>query len=70
MPRRLSLIGAHVSVAGGLTRVLPRAEEIAAEVMQVFVANPRGWAPPVLDPIGDAAFAAACAVPSSSTRRT
>lgn len=63
MARPLAPVGAHVSVAGGLARALPRAVEIGAEVAQVFVANPRAWSPPVADPDGDAAFAAACDVP-------
>lgn len=63
MPRPLALVGAHVSVAGGLRRSLPYAAKIGAEVVQVFLANPRGWAPPPADPDGDAAFAAECAVP-------
>jgi deoxyribonuclease-4 len=54
-------IGAHVSVAGGLHKVLPRAAAIGAEAVQVFVANPRGWAPPAPDPEGDEKFAAASA---------
>ena len=63
MARPLAPVGAHVSVAGGLARALPRAVDIGAEVAQVFVANPRGWAPPSADPDGDAAFAAACDMP-------
>jgi deoxyribonuclease-4 len=63
VPRRSALIGAHVSVAGGLSRALPRAAAIGAEVMQVFVANSRAWAEPRPDPDGDASFAADCAVP-------
>ncbi|GGL09462.1 putative endonuclease 4 [Sphaerisporangium melleum] len=40
-----SLIGGHVLVAGGLaTGGLRYAAEIEAEVVQVFVTNPRGWA--------------------------
>jgi deoxyribonuclease-4 len=50
-------------VAGGLSRALPRAAALGAEVIQVFVANPRAWAAPAPDPAGDAAFAAACGVP-------
>jgi deoxyribonuclease-4 len=39
------LIGGHVFVAGGLaTGGLKYAEEIGAEVIQVFATNPRGWA--------------------------
>ena len=61
--RPLAPVGAHVSVAGGLARALPRAAEIGAEVIQVFLASPRAWAPPPPDPDGDADFAAACSVP-------
>jgi len=40
-----SPIGAHVPVAGGLaTGGLRYADQIGAEVIQVFVSNPRGWA--------------------------
>ncbi|ADG88049.1 deoxyribonuclease IV [Thermobispora bispora] len=40
-----NLIGGHCLVAGGLaTGGLRYAAEIGAEVMQVFVSNPRGWA--------------------------
>ena len=40
-----SLVGAHVPVAGGLaTGGLRYAADIGAEVVQVFVSNPRGWA--------------------------
>ena len=59
----LAPVGAHVSVAGGLARALPRAAEIGAEVIQVFLASPRAWAPPPPDPDGDAAFAAGCELP-------
>jgi deoxyribonuclease IV len=63
VPRPLAPVGAHVSVAGGLLRALPRALEVGAEVAQVFVANPRGWAEPAPDPIGDQAFTLACGLP-------
>jgi len=39
---------------------LPRAYAIGAETMQVFVANPRGWAPPAVDAAADEEFRAAC----------
>ncbi|TYK47951.1 deoxyribonuclease IV [Actinomadura decatromicini] len=43
-----SPVGAHVPVAGGLaTGGLKYAADIGAEAIQVFVANPRGWAQPV-----------------------
>ncbi len=60
MARSRAVVGAHVSVAGGLLRALPRADEVGAEVLQIFLASPRAWAPPPPDPDGDAAFAAAC----------
>jgi deoxyribonuclease-4 len=63
LPSPLAPIGAHVFVAGGLRRALRRVAEVGAEAMQIFVANPRGWASPAPDPDGDAAFAAACPVP-------
>lgn len=55
-------MGAHVFVAGGLEKKgLAYAEQIGAEVMQIFVANSRGWAPPADDFAGDEQFRAACA---------
>jgi deoxyribonuclease-4 len=48
-------VGAHVPVAGGLaTGGLKYAAEIGAEAIQVFVANPRGWALPEGRPAEDA----------------
>ncbi|WP_026405744.1 deoxyribonuclease IV [Actinomadura rifamycini] len=50
-----SPVGAHVPVAGGLaTGGLKYAAEIGAEAIQVFVANPRGWALPAGKPAEDA----------------
>jgi deoxyribonuclease IV len=46
-------IGAHVSVAGGLDRAVGNALAAGCESLQVFVSNPRGWAPPQLDPPAD-----------------
>ncbi|MFI0236643.1 deoxyribonuclease IV [Streptomyces sp. NPDC016845] len=55
-------IGGHVPVAGGLATVgLQYAEEVEAETVQVFVANPRGWATPPGNPKQDEAFRARCA---------
>ncbi|MFE8951564.1 MULTISPECIES: deoxyribonuclease IV [Streptomyces] len=55
-------IGSHVPVAGGLHSVgLSYARDLGAETVQVFVANPRGWATPVGNPLQDEAFRAACA---------
>jgi len=57
LARRLPLVGAHVSVAGGLGKVVPRARRIGAEVVQVFPSNPRQWrcqepSPEALEPFG------------------
>ncbi|MFF8282601.1 deoxyribonuclease IV [Streptomyces albus] len=61
-PRTRNPIGGHVPVAGGLAATgISYAAEIDAEALQVFVANPRGWATPDGNPEQDAAFRAACA---------
>ncbi|WP_327252336.1 deoxyribonuclease IV [Streptomyces sp. NBC_01244] len=55
-------VGGHVPVAGGLASVgLAYAREMGAEAVQVFVANPRGWATPVGNPAQDELFREACA---------
>ncbi|MEV5507041.1 deoxyribonuclease IV [Streptomyces orinoci] len=55
-------IGGHVPVAGGLARTgLPYARRMGAEAVQVFVANPRGWATPAGNPAQDEEFRAGCA---------
>ncbi|MEU1279052.1 deoxyribonuclease IV [Streptomyces sp. NPDC005805] len=55
-------VGGHVPVAGGLVRTgLAYARELEAEAVQVFVANPRGWATPAGDPAQDELFRAECA---------
>lgn len=55
-------VGGHVPVAGGLASVgLTYAREMGAEAVQVFVANPRGWATPVGNPAQDALFREQCA---------
>ncbi|WP_328790794.1 MULTISPECIES: deoxyribonuclease IV [unclassified Streptomyces] len=52
-------VGGHVPVAGGLASVgLTYAREMGAEAVQVFVANPRGWATPVGNPAQDERFRA------------
>jgi deoxyribonuclease IV len=60
-PRKPSLVGAHVPVGGGLLKGLAYADEIGAQAVQVFVSNPRGWAPSAGDPATDEAFAGRCA---------
>jgi deoxyribonuclease-4 len=52
---RESLIGSHATVTGGLaTGGLAYAAQTGAEVIQVFVSNPRGWAQSAGDPAQDA----------------
>jgi len=54
-------LGAHAPAAGGLARsALPYIDAAAAEAVQVFVGNPRGWAPSPGDPEQDAAFLEGC----------
>jgi deoxyribonuclease-4 len=49
------LIGSHATVTGGLaTGGLAYAAQAGAEVIQVFVSNPRGWAQSAGDPAQDA----------------
>ncbi len=36
--------GVHVSIAGGLTKALDRADALGCETLQIFIGNPRGWA--------------------------
>ncbi|NGO77833.1 deoxyribonuclease IV [Streptomyces sp. YC504] len=58
-------VGSHVPVAGGLSsKGLAYARELGCETVQVFVANPRGWATPPGSPAEDEAFRAACAAES------
>ena len=55
--KAVPLIGAHVPASGGLAkRGLSYADAIGAECVQVFVTNPRGWAPSKGDAQQDAAF--------------
>lgn len=61
-PSSRNPVGGHVPVAGGLASVgLSYARELGAEAVQVFVANPRGWATPPGNPKQDEEFRAACA---------
>lgn len=59
-----SPVGGHVPVAGGLaTGGLKYAADIGAEAIQVFVANPRGWAQPEGKPAEDEKLRARTDVP-------
>ena len=42
------LIGAHESIAGGVSQAFSRAEEHGARSLQVFTKNARGWSAPAL----------------------
>ncbi len=54
-------VGAHITVAGGLAKVgLAYARDVGAEAVQVFVSNPRGWAPSPGDRGQDRTFAETC----------
>jgi deoxyribonuclease-4 len=56
-----SPIGSHVPVSRGLAGGgLAYARDVGAEAVQVFVSNPRGWAPAAGKPRQDELFAAAC----------
>ncbi|WP_309051724.1 deoxyribonuclease IV [Streptomyces sp.] len=60
-------VGGHVPVAGGLATVgLGYARELGAEAVQVFVANPRGWATPPGNPAQDERFRAECEATATS----
>ncbi len=51
-------MGAHAPVAGGLADgALAYAAAVGAEAIQVFVSNPRGWAPGPGDPAQESALA-------------
>lgn len=50
------LLGAHVSIAGGLRNAPVRAAEIGATAIQIFTKQANRWAEPVLDPEEIAAF--------------
>lgn len=50
------LLGAHVSIAGGLRNAPVRGAEIGATAIQIFTKQANRWAEPVLDPDEVAAF--------------
>ena len=59
-PRKPSAVGSHVPVGKGLVKGLAYAQEIGAGAVQVFVSNPRGWAPSPGNPAQDEAFREQC----------
>ena len=57
-----SPVGVHAFTAGGLAKgAFPYARDLAAEAVQVFVSNPRGWATPAEKPGEDEGFGGLCA---------
>ena len=42
-------VGAHIRTPGGLRNAVNLAREVGAEVVQLFLSNPRAWAGPRLD---------------------
>jgi deoxyribonuclease IV len=61
-PRKPSPVGSHVPVGKGLLKGLAYGREIGAGAVQVFVSNPRGWAPSPGVPAQDEAFREQCAL--------
>jgi deoxyribonuclease-4 len=49
-------IGFHISTAGGLKNVIPRAQERQSTTIQIFSRNPRRWGYKELDPADVATF--------------
>ncbi|MGC4115687.1 MAG: deoxyribonuclease IV [Myxococcales bacterium] len=52
------LLGAHVSIAGGVSKAFERAQADTAECLQIFTKNARGWAAKPLEPEEISAFKA------------
>lgn len=50
------LIGAHVSIAGGVSRAFERAQGFRAKSLQIFTKTARGWLGPPLDSEEQSAF--------------
>lgn len=56
-PRKLPRLGAHTPTSGGMAkRSIAYAQEVRAEVIQVFASNPRGWAMPDANVEADTLF--------------
>lgn len=41
-------LGIHVSTSGGLVSAIDRADDLGCNTFQIFVSNPRGWAPTIV----------------------
>lgn len=46
----MPILGAHVSVSGGLYKAFANAENIGAQALQIFGASPRQWNAKLIDP--------------------
>jgi deoxyribonuclease IV len=55
------ILGAHESIAGGVSRAFARAEAHGAQSLQIFTKNARGWSAPPLQEAEAAAFRAEAA---------
>jgi deoxyribonuclease-4 len=49
-------LGFHISISGGLDKVIPRAQERQCQTIQIFSRNPRGWKYSPLDEKDTAVF--------------
>lgn len=56
----MTIIGAHVSAAGGIENAPARAAGIGCNAVQIFTSSPRTWQPASPDNINDQGFLAAC----------
>ena len=55
----MSLIGAHVSIAGGLWKAIERGESLGCEAIQIFTKNQLQWrASPISESVGSRFMAA------------
>ena len=59
--RRRTPLGAHQSIAGGLTRAVDRAVETGCECLQIFTRNINQWQTTPIDPAAAQAFREAVA---------
>jgi len=55
----MALFGAHMSIAGGLSRAFERISQVDGQALQIFTKNQRQWSAPDLSDKEIAAFAAA-----------
>ena len=60
-------LGAHVPTRGGAANAVDEAEARGAEAFQIFVSNPRAWAPPTISE--EAAEGSAPGASRPATRR-